>query len=517
MDDSIVKEFEFIKEFLNIQKEHVNKLKTLENKYDHKIRSVNFPESLSELIIKIFINKIENRNCLKAKIGDLICNEEKIEVKCFTSNGPISFGPKENWNQIYFLDAINIFNINNNIKIYKCNLTNKDQLWLDIKINKNETFHDKCNRGCRPRLNFDSLQNQLLNHITLVYNDNVFNLLTENKALKNELNTNIMDKENEFKINKKLKMMELCAGTGSFSIVAEKLNFAETIYANDLDKNSKLFFDDNIKSCKLDMKNIFELDIIKLPSPDIITAGFPCQPFSLAGEKKGFQDERSNVFFKIIEIINYHKPRFVILENVKNLLNHDNGKTFSIITNKLNEISYNYKYQILNTSKITEIPQHRERLFIVCFKEIIDYNHFHFPNEHYEKKQIKDFLETEIDPKFYYKNNDKIYEKLNQEISKTMNENAIYQYRRYYVRENKSHECPTLTANMGTGGHNVPIIKDLKGIRKLTPKECFNFQGFPSTIQYSSKISNSGLYKLAGNAITLNVIEKLFQKIILIL
>jgi len=106
--------------------------------------------------------------------------------------------------------------------------------------------------------------------------------------------------------------------------------------------------------------------------------GFPCQPFSIAGSQKGFLDNRSDVIWKVFEIINKKKPRFVVLENVKGLLNHNGGKTFSTITNHLKENSYFVKYKVLNTKDITEIPQNRERLFILAFKNPVDYNNFNF-------------------------------------------------------------------------------------------------------------------------------------------
>ncbi len=317
----------------------------------------------------------------------------------------------------------------------------------------------------------------------------------------------------------KFKLVEFCAGTGAFSLAFEKTKNVDTIFANDFEKNSKIIYDTNFKT-KLICKDIHTLDIKKeIPSMDVITAGFPCQPFSIAGVQDGFNDERSNVFWKLIEIIKYHKPRIVIFENVKNLKLHDNGNTFKIITNEITKLNYHYKYNILNTCEITNIPQNRERVYIICFKNKNDFNKFNFPNpiNEDEKTKLIDIIEKNVDKKYYYTNKLKVWDEINNSITKNIKSNTIYQYRRYYVRENKNGVCPTLTANMGTGGHNVPLIKDDKGIRKLTPRECFNIQGFPSSYLLPKTISDSGLYKLAGNAVSYTVVEKIANILINIL
>jgi DNA (cytosine-5)-methyltransferase 1 len=238
-----------------------------------------------------------------------------------------------------------------------------------------------------------------------------------------------------------------------------------------------------------------------------------CQPFSIAGEQKGFEDERSNTFWKLIKIIDHHKPDVVIFENVKNLQSHDEGKTFKTIIGEIEKIKYNYKYKVLNTCVHSPIPQNRERIYIICFKNKEHCDKFSFQEPSENKLQIKDMFEENIPEKYYYTNSSVIWPKL---VNDVINKNVIYQYRRYYVRENKSDVCPTLTANMGSGGHNVGIIKDDKGIRKLTPKECFNFQGFPNNYKIP-KLSDSALYKLAGNAVSYPIVETIAIKIIEIL
>lgn len=313
-------------------------------------------------------------------------------------------------------------------------------------------------------------------------------------------------------MSNKLKLAEFCAGTGAFSYAFHNTKKVETIYANDFEKNSKKIFDQNF-SIKLDCKDIHDLKIEDIPAMDIITSGFPCQAFSIAGQQKGFHDERSNVFWQLIKIISHHKPRFVIFENVKNLKSHDNGNTFKTITDEIEKIKYYYKYEILNTCKYTNIPQNRERIYIVCFREKDDYNKFKFDFiKPTEIKTLASMMQNEVDEKYYYTNRLKIWDEVNSSITNNISTGSIYQYRRYYVRENKNKLCPTLTANMGSGGHNVPLIKDNKGIRKLTPRECFNLQGFPLSYKIDN-ISDAGLYKLAGNAVSIPIVILVANKL----
>jgi DNA (cytosine-5)-methyltransferase 1 len=278
-----------------------------------------------------------------------------------------------------------------------------------------------------------------------------------------------------------------------------------------LDSSEEIFNLNN--DIKLTKKNLIDIKDIDIPISDILTGGFPCQPFSIAGMQKGFDDERSNVFWKILSIIKNNSPKIVILENVKNLQSHDNGKTFKIIIENLEKLNYHIKYSLLNTSKITGIPQNRERIYIVCFKDkkVCDNFNFDFPEE--PLKSVSDFLENDIPEKYYYNDSTIIFNELKNNITKHISTNTIYQYRRYYVRENKNNVCPTLTANMGGGGHNVPIILDDKGIRKITPRECFNLQGFPSDYKLPS-MSMSKLYSLAGNAVSVPVVKLIANKII---
>jgi DNA (cytosine-5)-methyltransferase 1 len=339
-------------------------------------------------------------------------------------------------------------------------------------------------------------------------------------STKTNTNTNTNTKTNT---NPTIKMIDLFAGTGAFthafenSIANSEVNITcECVFSNDMAEWSKTIYDANFNH-KLTLGNLNDLKVEDIPKHDILTGGFPCQPFSIAGKQEGFEDERSNVFWKILEIIDHHQPSCVVLENVKNLVSHDNGNTFETIKQNLIDRNYNLRYKVLDTSEITGVPQHRERIYIVCIKSKTIFDNFTLDFPSVPKTPIADMLQNskDVNDKYYY--TDKLTKSTWDLVKDTIvKKDTIYQYRRVYIRENKSSVCPTLTANMGTGGHNVPLVRDDKGIRKLTPRECFNFQGFPSSYKLP-KMSDSNLYKLAGNAVSVPVVELIAKRLIQLL
>lgn len=310
----------------------------------------------------------------------------------------------------------------------------------------------------------------------------------------------------------KLSFIDLFAGTGAFSLALEKNNKFKCVFTNDMVESSRKICELNHSNNKFTLKDLNTINVSDIPQHDILCGGFPCQPFSIAGEKKGFNDQRSNVFWKIVEILEKHNPEIIILENVKNLKSHDNGNTYTIITDKLQEIGYHIKTCILDTNKITDIPQHRERIYIVGFRDKEKYEKFNFDFPEKGQGKICDMLEDDVDSKYYYTDRFKVFEEIEKSVTKNISQNILYQYRRFYIRENKNNCCPTLTANMGSGGHNVPLLKDYKGIRKLTPRECFNLQGFPSDYKLPN-ICDGALYKLAGNAVSVPVLSLIVSKL----
>jgi DNA (cytosine-5)-methyltransferase 1 len=297
-------------------------------------------------------------------------------------------------------------------------------------------------------------------------------------------------------------------------------NGFDVLWSNDIDEPSSQTFKLNFHHKHI-LQDIHLLNGKDLAPVDVLVGGFPCQAFSIAGYRKGFQDDRGNLFFEIARLIDElkYKPKALLLENVKNFYSHDNGNTYKVVHQTLEDLGYSVFTDILNTSSVTKIPQNRERTFIICFLEGKDgaldpkkpmsykFNQIFPPKEINKPKHISNYLENKkVDDKFYYGKEKYMYKELLETIK---SEDTVYQWRRHYVRENKNDVCPTLTANMGTGGHNVPLIKDEFGFRKLTPRECFNFQGFPKGYKLPKDIANSQLYKQAGNSVTVEVISLL--------
>ena len=311
----------------------------------------------------------------------------------------------------------------------------------------------------------------------------------------------------------------LFSGIGGLELGFKKAGY-KILWSNENDENCAKTYQHNFNH-KLYTEDIAKIDFKKVKHVDVLAGGFPCQAFSVAGYRKGFKDERGNLFFQICRAIDElkHKPKVLMLENVKNLKGHDKGKTARVITNSLRELGYSVFWNIFNTSVHTEIPQNRERTFIICFKDEADwefsnkntcsrkFNDLPLLPKSKKKKSFRELLENrEVEDKFYYKQDAYMYKELKKEIK---SRDTVYQWRRVYVRKNKSNECPTLTANMGTGGHNVPLILNDLGIRKLTPRECLNFQGFPKSFKFPEIVGQSQRYKQAGNAVTVHLIEKI--------
>lgn len=334
-----------------------------------------------------------------------------------------------------------------------------------------------------------------------------------NKSRSNKEALQILDKMLEhvvcdLKTQTQYKVASLFAGIGGVDLAFQNAGF-EIAWANEIDKKACETYAKNFPHTIIcdDIKNLTTNNIQQV---DIITAGFPCQAFSIAGYQKGFEDDRGSIFFDLMQIVQRIKPRVLFLENVKNLASHKNGATFEHILNLLKKQNYHIKYQILNTCEYSELPQNRERVYIVCFKNQNDYSNFSFPKKTPFRKSIKDMLQSNIGSEYYYTNT-RYYEQLKQEIT---NKETCYQWRRHYVRENKNNLCPTLTANMGTGGHNVPLILDNQGIRKLTPRECARLQGFPDEYILPEFLPKSALYKQIGNSVSVPVIEAIARNIL---
>lgn len=318
----------------------------------------------------------------------------------------------------------------------------------------------------------------------------------------------------------KLKVGSFFAGLGGICLAFKQAGF-ELVWSNEIDK----------AACKTYRANfdhlLVEGDICKL-SPndsrlkhvDVITGGFPCQAFSIAGYRKGFEDERGTLFFKMLAFIDKFKPKALFFENVRNLKSHNNGKTYAKIKSELEKRGYGVTERVLDTCEYSQLPQHRERFYIVCFKNKKKARWFEehgWPHKKDPKKRLgfDDIVDPIADDVHYFDRYPWYY---NIAIKEVDDPKAFYQWRRVYCRKNKNGVCPTLTANMGGGGHNVPLVMDSKGLRRLTPQECLRLQGIDDKeFVFPDDISIGAKYKQIGNAVSVPVVRSIAKNILRIL
>jgi DNA (cytosine-5)-methyltransferase 1 len=289
---------------------------------------------------------------------------------------------------------------------------------------------------------------------------------------------------------KEIKIADLFGGVGGFRLGIERAINSSCVFYSEIDKFSVQTYNKNFKENHkpTDITNIRAEDI---PNFDMLCGGFPCQAFSIAGKRGGFQDTRGTLFFEIARIIKAKRPKIVFLENVKGLLNHEKGQTFSIIIQTISELGYNVQWMVLN-SKFFGVPQNRERVFIIG--------------------SIREEPRPEILP--FRESNEINNQKQQEQTARTLT--SIYhkqgQWEQYIMDlyNNKIHSdrSPTLTEPH----HNTLRVRDGMKIRKLTPIECERLQGFPDN--WTEGVSDTQRYKQMGNAVTVNVIEAIARKLI---
>lgn len=304
------------------------------------------------------------------------------------------------------------------------------------------------------------------------------------------------------------------SGVGAFNVALKRLNVDfEELFACDMDKYARQTFINNHGQPNYYPTNVYEREIPK-ESLDIYMTSPPCQAFSLAGRRLGKEDKRGILFFNSLEFIEVNKPRFFIFENVKGLLSDNGGRTFSEWVNLLggksinglpvifpyeDSVPYHLYYKVLN-ARDYGVPQNRERIFLIGIKDEAD-NVFSFPREQPLSKVLKDVIDVDVDDKYL--------------LSDTLKQ-WIVKHRQKRQSANKypsdlNQPSPCITSHYGKMGAEDPYVLDTKGMRKLTPRECFRIMDFPET--FSWNVSNSQAYKQAGNSIVVAVLCKLLEKL----
>lgn len=298
-----------------------------------------------------------------------------------------------------------------------------------------------------------------------------------------------------------MRVVSLFSGIGGLDLGFINQGF-DLIYANDNDKFAVQTYRANYKH-KIVESDIEDIDPNEIPEHDILIGGFPCQPFSMMGKERGLEDTRGTLFFNIVEIIKFHienkiPPKVIVLENVRRLLTHDKGNTFTVIESTLEDLGYKIFYKVLNSADYG-VPQTRNRIFLICF-----YNHkakFEFPESIKLDKTLHDILEQEVDEKYF----------LSERVIPTI---LAHGSKNYYSKSEIDLDiarplCATMH-KMHRANQDNYVTQDGK-IRRLTPREAARLQGFPDDFVFP--VSDTQAYRQCGNAVTVNVAEAIAKEI----
>lgn len=302
-------------------------------------------------------------------------------------------------------------------------------------------------------------------------------------------------------MKKRFRFIDLFAGIGGIRIPFEELG-GECVFSSEWDKFSQQTYEANFG--EIPHGDITEIDEKDVPKHDLLVAGFPCQAFSQAGLKKGFKDARGTMFFEIQRILDHHKPKALLLENVKGLRGHDKGKTFKVIISILNELGYQTLESKVLNAKDFGLPQNRERIFIVGYKNHVN---FQFPEPPMIETKVGSILDKRVPEK--YTISDKMWES-----AKRRKEN--YRKKGYgfgfslFNRDSKY--TSTISARYYKDGAEIWIDQKNKNPRKLTPNEARKLQGFPEG--FIIPVSDGQAYKQFGNAVPVPVIRAIAKRMV---
>jgi len=312
------------------------------------------------------------------------------------------------------------------------------------------------------------------------------------------------------------KIIDLFAGIGGIRLGFQKAfrGKASFVFSSEMDKFAKITYQANFN--EIPYGDITKISEESIPAHDIILAGFPCQAFSVAGHRKGFEDTRGTLFFDVARIAKYHKPKVIFLENVKGFKNHDKGNTFNVVKKTLEDMKYKVFADVLN-AKNFGVPQNRERIYIIAFldednKLDIDFNKdFEELKKIYIPSKLGNILENSVDSK--YTISDKLWaghQRRKLEHKKKGNGFG------YSIFNKDSEYTSTISARYYKDGSEILLEQKSNNPRKITPIEAARLQGFPDSHVLNArqyKVSDLQLYKQFGNSVAVPVIEQLAQRI----
>jgi DNA (cytosine-5)-methyltransferase 1 len=321
--------------------------------------------------------------------------------------------------------------------------------------------------------------------------------------------------KNTYKLEN-LKFVDLFAGIGGFRIALEKFSL-KCVFSSEYNKYAQETYTANFN--EIPHGDITQINSGRIPKHDILCAGFPCQAFSISGKRLGFNDTRGTLFFEIARIVKYHQPKVLFLENVKNLIQHDQGKTLKVIEKTLEELGYSVFHKVLNAGDFG-VPTARQRVYILGFRNDLSVTDFDFPKPKLKNVSLKQFLDSNEKTIDYIINRTDIFFK-----TKELNSNMFGDYPQRPIQIgiiNKGGQgeriyhpeghAITFSANGGgvaskTGAY---LINDK--IRKLSPRECAGIMGFPK--DFIIPVSDAQAYKQFGNSVAIPVVEAIFEKVL---
>ncbi len=313
----------------------------------------------------------------------------------------------------------------------------------------------------------------------------------------------------------------LFAGIGGFCLGFEEAGF-RTRWAVELDEFAAKTYSANLEHVSLVERSVEAVSVARdaLEPVDVLHAGFPCQSFSQAGERRGFDDPRGRLFFEIIRLVNEfgaNRPKVLVLENAPFLRWGQGGAWFLELERAIRRAGYWFgpgNCAELTTNELTALPQQRTRLFMVALSmSAFRSGRFEFPSERdSQPKNMRRWIDFDgaVDPDYYLPAENRYYNMISGSVT---DRECLYQLRKYQVRAKERGVCPTLTANMGLGGHNVPFIMNCKGLRKLTEFECLALQGFPDEFRFPDEVPRAKRYVQVGNAVSVPVAKLIAERV----
>lgn len=306
------------------------------------------------------------------------------------------------------------------------------------------------------------------------------------------------------------KAVSLFAGIGGICMGFKQAGF-QIVWANEKDPAACRTYRYNFGNDYLVEADIRKIDKASIPSADILIAGFPCQSFSVGGKAKGFSDPRGQLFFEVINVASALRPPVIFLENVENLMDHDEGHTFQVIYSSLVELGYIVRYCPMATHEYAGIPQTRRRIYIVAFLEYNQNIAFHFPEPIPLKTSAMQWINPhEQCPDIYYYNDDTEFDQYIR--SNVTDTRYLYRVFNGTVRKLTNSKCPTLTASM-CSPRNAAVLRDDYGVRRLTLRECLRFQGFPEEYYFPNSITLADAYRQIGNSVSVPVVRRIAEEI----